>query len=252
MSGSALTYPRYANTACPSWNTSVAHSMVILSCPTARNRPEQLPQNNLGVIELKQQRWTLAERRFKNALRVSGDYYEALNNLGLLYLCNAKEKRAIIYLKECMRLQPAAGSHHWLLGNAYQKLGRIPEAITEYKCALDFSPSDLRVLTRLAMIYATSNLDQYRDGARAMIFAQRACQLTKGREMESLCSLGCALAEAGRPEDGQRKLGDALLLARLVSDVKAASILNGYLETLRNGKPIRTTLYETNHHRIPR
>jgi len=72
------------------------------------------------------------------------------------------------------------------------------------------------VLNNLAWTMATSGKADDRDGTRAVLFAERACQLTGYHETVMVGTLGAAYAEAGR-------FDDAIVTAQKACDLATAS-----------------------------
>ncbi|MBW1854712.1 MAG: glycosyltransferase family 39 protein, partial [Deltaproteobacteria bacterium] len=86
---------------------------------------------------------------------------------------------------------------HYNLGLAYFKLGRLDEAIAEYKKALTINPNHAKAYNNLAWIYATSPNATIRNGDEAVALAIKACELTGFKEVKFLDTLAAAYAEQG-------------------------------------------------------
>jgi tetratricopeptide (TPR) repeat protein len=76
--------------------------------------------------------------------------------------------------------------------------GRIPEALVHWRAVLRSEPNQLVVLSRVARALATSPDASVRNGAEAVVFAERAAGLSGGREPTILDTLADAYAEVGR------------------------------------------------------
>jgi protein O-mannosyl-transferase len=118
---------------------------------------------------------------------------------------------------------------------------RAPEAIKHYRLALGLKPDWPETLNNLAWLLATHPDDTLRDGAEAVRLAERACQLTSGKDPMLLGTLAAAYAETGRFAEaiviGER--ARTLATAMGLSDVAAKNAQ--LIENYRAGKPVRET-----------
>ena len=99
---------------------------------------------------------------------------------------------------EALRLQPDNPNAHQVLATIYKSQERFREARSQYEAALRLAPDWPEVLNNLAWLLATQPSAELRDGARAVTFAERACQLTGSTNLWLLSTLAAAYAEAGR------------------------------------------------------
>src|SRR5207302_2915053 len=90
---------------------------------------------------------------------------------------------------------------------------QIQEIIYHFQCVLRISPKTVGALDRLAWISSTYP-EGWRNGARAVEWAEQACSLTSYASPELLGTLAVAYAEVGRFGDALRMVHKAQLLAR--------------------------------------
>jgi tetratricopeptide (TPR) repeat protein len=83
-----------------------------------------------------------AEAEFSEALRRKPDFAPALMGLGNLYAKAGEDTRGIPLLERAVAAHPAAYEPHFLLGSAYNRLGRFPEAMKELERALQTGGAD--------------------------------------------------------------------------------------------------------------
>ena len=72
--------------------------------------------------------------------------------------------------------------HRVNLGNILLQQGRVDEAISHLQTALKLQPDEAHALSSLAWVLATCPAASIRNGARAIELAQRASQLSGGRD----------------------------------------------------------------------
>lgn len=82
-------------------------------------------------------------------------------------------------------------------GNAYESLGDIAHAMSDYSESVRLNPEDYDASIRLAWILATHPVSQYRNGKRAVELATQAVELTEGRHWRALDVMAAACAEIG-------------------------------------------------------
>ena len=86
----------------------------------------------------------------------------------------------------------------YVLGDTFYLRGNIPEALARWRKGLQLEPGDLPVLNQTAWVLATCPQASVRNGAEAVGLAERALQLSGGREPAVLDTLAAAYAEVGR------------------------------------------------------
>jgi tetratricopeptide (TPR) repeat protein len=122
---------------------------------------------------------------------------------------------------------------HNHLGLALADRGRIGEAMAQYQKALKIAPDYVRAYNNLAWLLATCPAATLRNGVEAIEHAQRANQLTGGRQPAILDTLAAAYAEAGRFPEAVATAHKALALATQQGK-----------QTLAKALRTRTALYE--------
>jgi predicted Zn-dependent protease len=95
-----------------------------------------------------------AIRHFNKAIRISPDFYEARNNLGLVYLTKKEFPEAEKQFGEVVRLNPSDEQAYFNLGNAYLLNQQLPEAEHTIKLGLDHRPDSAFGMLLLAMVFS--------------------------------------------------------------------------------------------------
>lgn len=98
-------------------------------------------------------------------------------------------------------LEPKVATHHNGRGLAWKGKGDDDdEAIADFSEAIRLDPKFALVYNNLALLRATCPDARYRDGAKAIKFAEKACTLTGYKNANRLGTLAAAYAENGQFE----------------------------------------------------
>ena len=125
------------------------------------------------------------------------------------------------------------------LGLAFLRQGRVHEAIVQIQKALEFRPRNIEALNNLAWVFATSPEASLRNGARAVELAERADQLSGGRNPAIIGTLAAAYAEAGRFPEAIAAAQRSLQLASVRNDLVRVTALQNRLDHYQAGLPFR-------------
>jgi tetratricopeptide (TPR) repeat protein len=211
---------------------------------------------------------------YREALRFDPNLAEAYNNLGNMLDDLGKPNDALVSYQSAEALQPNAPFVHVNLGSVLLKLGRFDEAIQEYQKGAELAPNDPRPfylmgkallhhgesaqaiasfqaalqrdsndpqsLTYLARVLASDEDLKVRDGARAIVLAQHANDLTQGKQPFVLGALAMAYAEAGRFNEALQTASNALQLVE--TNTELSSNLLGQLDFYKSNRPYREAI----------
>jgi tetratricopeptide (TPR) repeat protein len=117
--------------------------------------------------------------------------------------------------------------------------GEAAEALAEWRRVLAAAPDHVAVLEQIARLLATSPEPSLRNGAEAVALAERAAELTGGRQPQILDTLAAAYAEAGRFAEALETARRALALAEASGNAALAGTLQTRLALYASGKPLR-------------
>ena len=154
--------------------------------------------NNLGVTLKQQGRLNEAFVHYSRAIQLKPEYAEAHNNLAGLLAAQGKLDEAIVHYSKALRIKPDYGNARVQLAIAFMRTGQTDKAIQQYRTALHFRPDWPEVLNNLAWIFATQKDPRYRNGAKALQLAKKACELTAYKQANFLDTLAAAYAEANQ------------------------------------------------------
>ena len=195
---------------------------------------------------------------FRAALAIDPRFTLAHLNLGsVLAKLKLFPEAAEQYLA-VTRLEPWDYPAHLALVAMLTRSGRIKEAVPQMEEALLIYPEQslgtpgslaqqqtVACLYRLAWALATSERAEDRNGAQAIRFAERACELTQYRQALLVGALAAAYAEAGQFPQAVATAERACALAGGAGDRTLLRRNQELLELHRSGKPFREPIQPT-------
>lgn len=179
----------------------------IWSDTIARRPLNARARNNYATALLAKGRFADAEPHLRAAVEQRPAYAEAQANLGVALSAQGRLDEGATHLERAIALRPGFAEAHRNLGETYALQHRMVEAVAQYTKTLESLPDDVNLLNRAAWILATAFDPRARDGARAQAFAERAVEITRRQDPDSLDSLAASLAERG-------EFGRAAVIAR--------------------------------------
>ena len=203
------------------------------------NPDNPVTQTNLGLALTLMGRPDEACIHLKKAIEVDPTCVPAYANLGSVLLKMGLAEESLVCLKKALQIDPNFVSAHLNIANTLLQTGRTEEAFHHLQRAFEIAPHDPEAQKNLAWIMATCPDDQFRNGARAVDLAERANELTKGRNTMIGVTLAAAYAEAGRFDDATRAAEAAWQLARDSGDTALAGIIETQIALYRSGQAFR-------------
>ncbi len=226
--------------------------------------------SNLGLALAGRGRVEEAIANYRKALESKPDAAAVHNNLGLALAGRGEIDEALGHYRQALAVEPKYAEAHNNLANALANRGEIDEAMVHYRKALEAKPDyagarrnleivqsrweeirkalagrrellrsrpdDITLLNDTAWMLATNPNASIRNGPEAVELAQRAVQLSDGREPIVLGTLAAAYAEAGRfPEAVQTAQGPGS--GHRAEQAALRGIDPGQDAPLRSGKP---------------
>jgi Flp pilus assembly protein TadD len=165
----------------------------------------------LGSVYLKQEKAREARDSFERTVKLKANYPDTLpnawNNLGLLATREGHLDEAVAHFQEALRVSP----DYWIalenLGNAYRLQKRWDEARTTLERALAARPQDPEANYNLAMVFAQTD-----DAERAYEHLRKALGL-RPTYPEALNNLGVLYLRTGRRDDAVAKFEECIRVA---------------------------------------
>jgi len=122
-----------------------------------------LAQRNLGAMHYLDQRFALAEKRFKKSLSINPNEKMNHNNLGLIYFQRREFKNAENELLEEIRINPNYDNAYYNLGLIYEHTQNWQQAVEQWKKTIQKNPKYIQAYYKLANFYLQTNQRQSMD-----------------------------------------------------------------------------------------
>jgi protein O-mannosyl-transferase len=206
---------------------------------THYNLGSALVHNNLGNALVRKKLVDEAIAHYEKAVELRPDYADGHYNLGSALLQEGRIDEAIAHWQKTVSIQPNDAEAHTTLGDALLRKGEIGQAIAHYQAALEFSPQSISMLNNLAWALSTCPDASLRNGAKAIELAEKADQLSGGKNPTFMRTLAAAYAENGRFNDAIETAQRALQLATAQDNFALASKLEKDLDLYRTNSPLR-------------
>ena len=196
-------------------------------------------QGSLGAALLKMGQLDAAYLHLRRAIELEPTFVAAYVNMGSLLLQNGQAEESHRFLEQALRINPDFVGARSNMANTLLSLGRPNEALYHLQKALESAPYDAEAQKNMAWIMATSPDSRIRNGAKAVELAERANQLTDGRNPLMLIILAAAYAEAGRFSEALSTAERAVQAANDSGDVALAHAARAHIAHYRSGQPVR-------------
>lgn len=138
-----------------------------------------------------------ARHHFQEALRLHPDFAEAHKDFASFLMAQGEVELALEHYARAAALKRDAETE-FLLANALIRRNDTTRAVAHLRTALKLQPDHAAALNDLAWLLAAGASEAIRDVAEAVPLAERACELTSGKNARFLDTLATVYAAAGR------------------------------------------------------
>ena len=173
-----------------------------------------------GLKLISQQQYDQAIKAFSTAIEIIPQDYQAYNYRGVARALKGDFDQAMADYNKALKIRPRYAEAYNNRGFARTQMGDLQKALHDYSRALEINPFFVDAYNNKAWIMATAADKRYRDGAKAIMLAQKAVELKPNAA--SLDTLAAAYAAVGNFEsaiDTQKKAVQKLLVADQTAEV---------------------------------
>jgi Flp pilus assembly protein TadD len=194
---------------------------------------------NLANIWLQKGDIDQAIINYQQELQIQPQFAEGHNNLASALFRKGRLDEAQEHLRAALELNPNNPDAHNNLGIAFSQRGDMPQAIAQWNKTLEIQPDNLEAQCNLAWIFATFPDPSIRNGAKAVVLAERALQLSDRKSARIWRLAAAAYAEAGEFADAIKAAQNGLALAQAGNDAALAQTLQANIQQFENNRPLR-------------
>jgi tetratricopeptide (TPR) repeat protein len=169
---------------------------------------------------------------YRKAVELRDDFADAHSNLASLLARKGETAEAIAHYEKVLTIPPEDAASHLDFARLLLQLGRHNEAAAHYRRALEIAPDSVEVLNALSWVLATSSDRALRNGPEAAMLAEKANQLSNGKNAFALRALAASYAELGRLPEA---LDIAQRALQLTKDPALRHSLEGDIQRYQSG-----------------
>jgi len=148
--------------------------------------------------------WRSSIALFEYAVNITENNYLAHNNLGAALLEKGKFDKAVLHIKESLRIEPGCKAALYNLGAALSAQGKLDKAVLHYNDVLKINPEDAIVHNNLADVLSVQGkLDE------AVLHYNKALKINSDHA-DAHCSLGSLLARQNKFKEAIFHLAEAI------------------------------------------
>lgn len=195
--------------------------------------------NNLGVAYSRKGQFEEAIAQLEKVIPLDPARPNVHYNLATALLQSGRTDEAISHFEKELELQPQYAQARNDLGIALSQKGDLGEGIAQWQQTLEIQPNNLDAQCNLAWVLATCDDPLLRNGVESVRLAQRAVQLSQGRNPRVLRLLAVGYAETGRFPEAIDAAERALQVATEQGNAGLAATLRHNIEQFQAQMPLR-------------
>jgi tetratricopeptide (TPR) repeat protein len=197
-----------------------------------------LAHNALGRLYRDGGHLARAQEQFAKVALLLPNSPRAHQDLGEICAQRGRFEKATKELEQAIQLSPTTNAYYDL-ALTFAVQGKPKEAAENYREALGLDTNFVAALNDLAWLLATTPQAELRNGVEAVQFAERARDLSGGKEARYWGTLDAAYAEAGRWDEALQAAHKALELAQAAGERELADAATQRLALYANRQPYR-------------
>jgi tetratricopeptide (TPR) repeat protein len=190
--------------------------------------------NNRASAHITQESYPAALSDIQKALQLNPKYPEAMLNRGVVYEKTGKSNQAIGDYTAALKIDAKYAAAYGNRAFSYRTLGRYSEALTDLRKAIELDPTNFEPVNDLAFTLATAKDDGIRNGAEALVQAERAIGMTNKEHWNTLDTLAVAQAAINDFDAAANAIAKAIELAPEKEHTK----LKAHQELIAAGMPV--------------
>ena len=194
---------------------------------------------NLAMALGIQEKYSDSIKYFSKSLELNPDDPDTHNKMGIILLAAGKANDSIVQFNESLRIKANQSVVYENLGTAYNQLGKYELAIQNWTRAIELNPGNIDALDKAGWFLAACGEKSAENANQAIVYARRACELTKYVVPEFLDTLGVAFAASGKFADAKAAAEKALNLARKTGKEGLAGEIEKRIKLYEASQPYR-------------
>jgi len=175
----------------------------------------------------------------RDAVRINPMLVQAHYNLGAFLMQQGHPDQALPELERALEVNPRFPQGEETLAGDFAALGKDSEALTHWRKALELSPQGVNAFVGAARILSSSRDNSVRNGAEAVTLAEKANDITAGKDPTVLDALAAAYAESGQYSQAVSTAQRALDLATTHGDASLVQGIRYRMSLYQSNKPFR-------------
>jgi len=152
---------------------------------------------NIGITFFNQGRFEEAVAHFRVVVQIEPDLPGGHKNLADTLFQQGSFAEAITHYNKTLQIEPGFVGVHAKLAYSLEALGSLGDAVEHYTKALQAEHDRVDILNNLAWLLAAHKDAEFHDPEQAVRLAERACELTKYKDVSLLDTLAAAYEAAG-------------------------------------------------------